>query len=140
MSAIGMPQTSPVETEEVGSLALNGCDHQGHNLCARHREDRVDRPRGVRQTGTQDGAPSVVSAKPIIGFVMRVLLTGSSGWLGRFLAPRLRAAGHVAIGLDVAPGRRELTRMLSVRCRSERWSSTPFRTIESTRLSMPGTP
>jgi nucleoside-diphosphate-sugar epimerase len=35
---------------------------------------------------------------------MRVLLTGSSGWLGRFLAPRLRAAGHRAIGLDVAPG------------------------------------
>jgi UDP-glucose 4-epimerase len=35
---------------------------------------------------------------------MRVLLTGSSGWLGRFLAPRLRAAGHVAIGLDIVPG------------------------------------
>jgi len=35
---------------------------------------------------------------------MRILLTGSSGWLGRFLAPRLRTAGHVAIGLDVAPG------------------------------------
>jgi UDP-glucose 4-epimerase len=35
---------------------------------------------------------------------MRVLLTGSSGWLARFLAPRLRAAGHVVIGLDVAPG------------------------------------
>lgn len=35
---------------------------------------------------------------------MRVLLTGSSGWLGRFLAPRLRVAGHVAIGVDVAPG------------------------------------
>ena len=35
---------------------------------------------------------------------MRVLLTGSSGWLGRFLAPRLRAVGHAVIGLDVAPG------------------------------------
>lgn len=35
---------------------------------------------------------------------MRILLTGSSGWLGRFLAPRLRADGHVVIGLDVAPG------------------------------------
>ena len=35
---------------------------------------------------------------------MRVLLTGSSGWLGRFLAPRLRAAGHLVIGLDIAPG------------------------------------
>ena len=35
---------------------------------------------------------------------MRVLLTGSSGWLGRFLAPRLWAAGHEVSGLDVAPG------------------------------------
>ena len=35
---------------------------------------------------------------------MRILLTGSSGWLGRFLAPRLRADGHEVIGLDVAPG------------------------------------
>jgi UDP-glucose 4-epimerase len=35
---------------------------------------------------------------------MRVLLTGSSGWLGRFLAPRLRTAGHSVVGLDVAPG------------------------------------
>lgn len=36
---------------------------------------------------------------------MRILLTGSSGWLGRTLAPRLRAAGHAVTGLDVAPGR-----------------------------------
>jgi nucleoside-diphosphate-sugar epimerase len=35
---------------------------------------------------------------------MRVLLTGSSGWLGRFLAPRLRAQGHIVTGLDVAAG------------------------------------
>lgn len=35
---------------------------------------------------------------------MRVLLTGSSGWLGRFLAPRLRELGHDVVGLDVAPG------------------------------------
>ena len=36
---------------------------------------------------------------------MRVLLTGSSGWLGRFLAPRLREEGHQVVGLDVARGR-----------------------------------
>ncbi len=36
---------------------------------------------------------------------MHILLTGSSGWLGRFLAPMLRGAGHEVIGLDVAPGR-----------------------------------
>lgn len=35
---------------------------------------------------------------------MRVLLTGSSGWLGRFLAPMLRGEGHMVVGLDVAPG------------------------------------
>lgn len=36
---------------------------------------------------------------------MNVVLTGSSGWLGRFLAPLLRAHGHRVTGLDVAPGR-----------------------------------
>ena len=35
---------------------------------------------------------------------MHVLLTGSSRWLGRFLAPRLRAAGHRVSGLDIAEG------------------------------------
>ena len=35
---------------------------------------------------------------------MRILLTGASGWLGRFLAPRLREEGHKVTGLDVAPG------------------------------------
>lgn len=35
---------------------------------------------------------------------MHILLTGSSGWLGRFLAPLLRANGHAVTGLDVAPG------------------------------------
>ena len=35
---------------------------------------------------------------------MRILLTGSSGWLGRRLAPRLREQGHYVAGLDVAPG------------------------------------
>lgn len=35
---------------------------------------------------------------------MRVLLTGSTGWLGRYLAPMLRAQGHEVTGLDVAAG------------------------------------
>src|ERR1044072_6771218 len=35
---------------------------------------------------------------------MRILLPGSSGWLGRVLAPGWRGQGHQVIGLDVAPG------------------------------------
>ena len=35
---------------------------------------------------------------------MRILLTGSSGWLGRYLAPLLRIHGHEVTGLDIAPG------------------------------------
>ncbi|MEP2103881.1 MAG: NAD(P)-dependent oxidoreductase [Parasphingorhabdus sp.] len=35
---------------------------------------------------------------------MKLLLTGSSGWLGRFLAPKLEGIGHKVVGLDVAAG------------------------------------
>ena len=34
---------------------------------------------------------------------MRILVTGSSGWLGQTLVPRLRAAGHQVVGLDPVP-------------------------------------
>ncbi len=34
---------------------------------------------------------------------MRVLVTGSSGWLGQTLVPRLRGAGHRVVGLDPMP-------------------------------------
>lgn len=36
---------------------------------------------------------------------MRILLTGSSGWLGQSLAPRLSREGHDVVGLDITPGR-----------------------------------
>ena len=35
---------------------------------------------------------------------MRILLTGSTGWLGRHLAPKLIAVGHTVVGLDIAAG------------------------------------
>lgn len=35
---------------------------------------------------------------------MKLLLTGSSGWLGRFIAPKLSAVGHEVVGLDVVAG------------------------------------
>jgi UDP-glucose 4-epimerase len=35
---------------------------------------------------------------------VRILLTGSSGWLGQTLAPQLQRNGHVVVGLDVRPG------------------------------------
>jgi len=35
---------------------------------------------------------------------VQILLTGSSGWLGRHLAPMLQETGHHVCGLDPAPG------------------------------------
>jgi UDP-glucose 4-epimerase len=34
---------------------------------------------------------------------MRILVTGSSGWLGQTLVPRLRRDGHAVVGLDPVP-------------------------------------
>ena len=35
---------------------------------------------------------------------MNILVTGSSGWLGQTLVPRLVRAGHKVVGLDPEPG------------------------------------
>src|SRR5919198_6602095 len=35
---------------------------------------------------------------------MRILVTGSSGWLGRTLVPRLKRDGHHVVGLDIRSG------------------------------------
>ncbi|MBL6937351.1 MAG: NAD(P)-dependent oxidoreductase [Alphaproteobacteria bacterium] len=37
---------------------------------------------------------------------MRILVTGSSGWLGQWLVPRLKALGHAVVGLDPVPNPR----------------------------------
>lgn len=36
---------------------------------------------------------------------MRILVTGSSGWLGQTLVPMLRHAGSEVVGIDIQPGR-----------------------------------
>ena len=41
---------------------------------------------------------------------MRILVTGSSGWLGQMLVPRLRRDGHEVVGLDSVPA--ETTRVV----------------------------
>jgi UDP-glucose 4-epimerase len=35
---------------------------------------------------------------------MNILVTGSSGWLGQHLVPRLKRAGHTVVGIDPVPG------------------------------------
>src|SRR6185436_18672113 len=35
---------------------------------------------------------------------MNILVTGSSGWLGQHLVPRLKRGGHIVIGLDLVIG------------------------------------
>ena len=35
---------------------------------------------------------------------MNILVTGSSGWLGQTLVPRLRRGGHKVVGIDPVPG------------------------------------
>jgi nucleoside-diphosphate-sugar epimerase len=41
---------------------------------------------------------------------MKILVTGSSGWLGRTLVPRLRRHGHVVMGIDQVPS--EMTQIV----------------------------
>ena len=36
---------------------------------------------------------------------MRILVTGSSGWLGQTLVPRLSREGHQVVGMDPVPSR-----------------------------------
>jgi len=61
-------------------------------------------------TLTQSHDSVLESASPIgnlplqgIGIFMRILVTGSSGWLGQTLVPRLQNAGHEVVGLDPTP-------------------------------------
>jgi UDP-glucose 4-epimerase len=69
---------------------------------SRYFEGRLDRPpaacarrAAVACRRSSDGAAE--------GRIMRILVTGSSGWLGRALVPRLRRAGHAVIGIDPVP-------------------------------------
>ena len=43
------------------------------------------------------------------GLAMNILVTGSSGWLGQTLVPRLKRAGHTVVGLDPGARRRPPT-------------------------------
>src|SRR6185437_4175120 len=56
--------------------------------------------RGLRR-GRAGGAPGCSAGGGEPG--MNLLVTGSSGWLGQTLVPRLKRAGHNVIGLDPVP-------------------------------------
>jgi UDP-glucose 4-epimerase len=53
---------------------------------------------------------------------MRILVTGSSGWLGRSLVPRLERDGHAVIGLDPVPA--ETTQVIGSVADSDRVRQT----------------
>ena len=53
------------------------------------------------------------------GLCMNILVTGSSGWLGQTLVPRLKRDGHTVVGLDPVPGATHRRRGLGRRPR--RW-------------------
>ena len=89
---------------------------------------------GARRALTYEGTLRRL-ALPSSHGAMSVLLTGSSGWLGRFLAPRLRQEGHEVVGLDVAPGRRHAGHRLGRRAAARRACCSSSR--RSTPSSMP---
>jgi len=57
----------------------------------------------LRQQGTVGKEYSANPAKELL--TLRILVTGSSGWLGQTLVRRLSAEGHQVIGLDPVPSR-----------------------------------
>jgi UDP-glucose 4-epimerase len=64
---------------------VDGCNKHGHNEAAISFHRSFLNPAKLKDTP------------------MRILLTGSSGWLGQTLAPRLQRDGHQVIGLDPVP-------------------------------------
>jgi UDP-glucose 4-epimerase len=45
----------------------------------------------------------VYARRPMKTTPNRILVTGSSGWLGKTLVPRLRSEGHTVVGIDIVP-------------------------------------
>ena len=56
---------------------------------------------------------------------MNILVTGSSGWLGQTLVPRLKRGGHTVIGLDPVPApTTDLVGTVDVRTKDKEWISS----------------